>query len=256
MKTSGQPHLASEVPCTACKAIGVPCAVESQATALRTRQGQALTLALDGGETAFIVRSGLLMLQVGLPGPARQITGIFFPGDILRPGFAPPHVEAAFVAVSPGEVWRLRLTALDALAASEPAVRRYVDDAIASRVARQAIHAMTLGQFNCEQRVATFLLELALRTGVSAPGGGLMFDLPFSRKNIADYLGLNPDTLSRIMSRFKAAGLISHSERNRALVPNLGPLAARSPAAHSLLALSGARVAEASLGAGALGASV
>jgi CRP/FNR family transcriptional regulator len=249
LKTASQAKPTSGTACAACTAIGVPCALESEATAIRTRQGQVLTLGSDGGETAFIVRSGLLVFQLGLPGGTRQITGIFFPGDLLRSRFAPPHAEAAFVALSPGEVWRLRASALDGLAASEPAVRRYVDGAVASRVARQAIHAMTLGQFNCEQRVATLLLELALRTGASAPGGGVMFDLPFNRKDIADYLGLNPDTLSRIMSRFRTEGLIAQPERGRALVRDLAALAAHSPAAGPLTAMSGERRQDAPSGA-------
>ena len=126
----------------------MPCAVESQATSLRTRRGQTLALAIDGGETAFIVREGLFTLQVALPNSAWQVTGIFFPGDLLRSAFAPPQAQTAFIAAGPGEVWRLRASALDALAASEPAVRRYVDTAVASRMARQAIHAVALGQFD------------------------------------------------------------------------------------------------------------
>jgi DNA-binding transcriptional regulator YhcF (GntR family) len=92
------------------------------------------------------------------------------------------------------------------------------------------------------------LVELALRTGESSPGGGAAFDLPFNRKDIADYLGLNPDTLSRIMSRLKAAGLISQSERHRAVVHDFGALAARSPAARALIEVNGRRLIEASLG--------
>ena len=119
-----------------------------------------------------------------------------------------------------------------------PAIMRYLEQAVASQMARQAIHAATLGQFDCEQRVATLLVELALRTGVSSASGGVAFELPFNRTDIADYLGLNPDTLSRIMSRLKAAGLIGHTERNRAVVRDFPALAARSPAAQSLLEIS------------------
>jgi DNA-binding transcriptional regulator YhcF (GntR family) len=105
-----------------------------------------------------------------------------------------------------------------------------------------------LGQFNCEQRVVTSVIELALCTGVRSPGG-VVFEMPFSRKDIADYLGLNPDTLSRIMSRLKAAGLIGYSERSRMVVRDLAALAARSPAAKSLIELSVARRQECPLGA-------
>jgi CRP/FNR family transcriptional regulator len=207
-----------------------------------------LALQRDGGDTAFIVRAGVLILQVTFPGRTRQIVGLYFPGDLLRSSFAPPDAETALVAASAGEIWRIRADALETLAAAEPAVRRYLDEAITGRIARHAIHAVMLGQFDCEQRVVTSVIELALCTGVRSPGG-VVFEMPFSRKDIADYLGLNPDTLSRIMSRLKAAGLIGYSERSRMVVRDLAALAARSPAAKSLIELSVARRQECPLGA-------
>jgi CRP/FNR family transcriptional regulator len=234
VKTGEQLQFKTEAPFSACKTLGVPCAIEGKAASVHTRRGQTLTLERDGGDTAFIVRAGLLILQVTFPGLSRQIAGIYFPGDLLHVRFAPPHAEAAIVAASVGEIWRIRAAALEALATSESAVRRYLDEAVVSRIARQAIHAVTLSQFDCEQRVATLMVELALRTGTSEPGGRVAFEMPFSRKDVADYLGLNPDTVSRIMSRFRATGLIAHSERSRTVVRDLAALAARSPAARSL----------------------
>jgi CRP/FNR family transcriptional regulator len=137
---------------------------------------------------------------------------------------------------------------LEALAAAEPAVRRYLDAAITGRIARQAIHAVSLGQFDCEQRVATLLIELALRTARPSPGAGVTFEMPFSRKDIADYLGLNPDTLSRVVSRLKTAGLIGHPVRSRIMVRDLAALAARSPAAQSLIEIGVARGQDRPLG--------
>ena len=119
---------------------------------------------------------------------------------------------------------------------------------MARRIARQAIHALTLGQFDAEQKVATLLTELALRLGGPTAAGALAFGMPFDRKEIAFYLGLNPDTLSRIMSRFKRAGLISQPERSRALVRDLSALAARSPAARSLTEIGRDRRQDEALG--------
>ena len=251
-KTRSEARSGTSALCSAAKGpaltpVPVPAAIGSKATILRTRRGQALALCFDGGETAFIVRAGVLTLQVTLPGSARQVVAMLFPGYVLRSNFAPPRAESALVSAGAGEVWRMRLAALDALAASDPAIQRYLDEAVASRMARLALHAATLGQFDCEQRMATLLVELALHTGVNSPGGGIVFDLPFNRKDIADYLGLNPDTLSRIMSRLKAAGVIGHSERNRAVIRDFPALASRSPAARSLIEISGARRGEASL---------
>jgi CRP/FNR family transcriptional regulator len=230
--------------CSACRKIGVPCAVEPHATVMRTRKGQALALGGDG-DLNYIVRSGALMLELTLPGAARQVAAVFFPGDMLRASFVPPNTETSLAAASAGEIWRLRGSALEELAAAEPAVRRYLDQAVATRMARHALHAVMLGQFDCEQKLATHFVELALHTGVWSPNGSVAFDLPLSRKDIADYLGLNADTLSRIMSRFKAARLIKQSDRVRTLVPDFAALAARSPAARPLIDMSGARSPEA-----------
>jgi CRP/FNR family transcriptional regulator len=243
-----QVQLKPAAPCGVCKTLGVPCAIEGHVTSVRTRRGQMLALQRDGGDTAFIVRAGVLMLQMTLPGRKRQIVGLYFPGDLLRSSFAPPCAEVALVAASPGEIWRIRVDALEALAAAEPAVRRYLDAAITGRIARQAIHAVTLGQFDCEQRVATLLIELALRAARPSPGAGVTFEMPFSRKDIADYLGLNPDTLSRVVSRLKTAGLIGHPERSRIMVRDLAALAARSPAAQSLIEIGVARGQDRPLG--------
>jgi len=240
-KTQSETRANAGALCSAAKGAAldvIPAAIASQAAILRTRRGQTLALAFDGGATAFIVRAGVLTLQLTLPDSSRQIVALLFSGDVFRSNFIPPHAEATLASAGAGEVWRMRLAALDTLAASDPAVARYLDQALASQLARQALHVATLGQFTCEQRVATLLVELALRTGVSSPGG-VSFELPFNRKDIADYLGLNPDTLSRIMSRLKAAGVIAHSERNRAVVRDFPALAARSPAARSLLELGG-----------------
>ena len=251
MKTRSEARADASALCSAAKgaALGaVPAAIGSQAAILRTRRGQTLALSFDGGETAFIVRSGVLTLQVTLPDSSRQIVAMLFPGDVFRSSFAPPHAEAALVAAGAGRgladaACRARQARRD-----RSAITRYLEQAVASQLARQAIHAATLGQFDCEQRVATLFVELALRTGVSS-ASGVAFELPFNRKDIADYLGLNPDTLSRIMSRLKAAGLIGHSERNRAVVRDFPALAARSPAARSLLEISGGSRIETSLGA-------
>ena len=188
------------------------------------------------------------MLEVCLPGGARLIADLFFPGDLVRSAFIPPSTEAALIAANTGEIWRLRSTALDTLAAADPAVGRYVDGALARRIARQTIHAVTLGRFDSEQKVATLLLELALRLGQRNATGAIAFEMPFDRKDIAFYLGLNPDTLSRIMSRFKTAGLIVQPERSRAVVRDLSALAARSPAARSLIETRGERRQDAVLG--------
>jgi CRP/FNR family transcriptional regulator len=217
----------------------IPAALAAQAATVRTRRGQTIALTLDGSEALYFVRSGALMVDVTLPDDLRQVIGLLYPGDVLRSGFTPPHAAAHLSAVSAGEVLRVRWSTFMGLAAENPEIARYFDDAIAKQTARQAIHMAAVGRFDCQQRVATFLLELALRTGVPAPCGGVEFEMPLRRTDMADYLGLNADTLSRTMSRLRATGLFGHPERHRALVRDLAALAALTPAAQSLMTLYG-----------------
>jgi len=217
----------------------VPPALAAEGAAIRTRRGQSLPLTLDGSETVFVVQAGALMLRVTLPNGLRQVVMLLYPGDVFRAAFAPPQAAAHLSAVSAGEVLRFRLTSFTALADDDPAIARYYDDAVAQQTARQAIHMAAVGRLDCQERLATFLMELVLVTGVRAPGGGVAFDMPLSRTDMADYLGLNPDTLSRATSRLRATGLLSQPERHRGLVRDFESLAALTPAAQSLMALLG-----------------
>jgi CRP-like cAMP-binding protein len=91
-----------------------------------------------------------------------------------------------------------------------------------------------LGQFSSEQRAATVLTELAILTGRPSPAGGIVIDMPFRRNDLADYLGLNPDTLSPIVARLRRDGILGHTARSRAVVRDFRALARLTPAARSL----------------------
>ena len=64
-------------------------------------------------------------------------------------------------------------------------------------------HLLVLGRQNAIERVAAFLVDLAERQG-----GLPQVDLPMSRTDIGDYLGLTIETVSRVFSKLKEAGVI------------------------------------------------
>jgi CRP-like cAMP-binding protein len=234
-----QPASALRPEAAALAPVAIPGALIANAVNVRARRGQTVSLDLEGNETVFVVRSGTLMLHVTLPHGLRQVIALLYPGDVFRSAFAPPDAGALLSAVRPGEVLRFRWNAFAELAATDPEITRFMANAVAKQNARQAIHMAAVGRLDCQQRVVTFLLELALRTGTPAPCGGLGFDMPLNRTDMADYLGLNADTLSRTMSRLRSSGLLSHPERQRAFVRSLHELADLTPAARSLMALHG-----------------
>jgi CRP-like cAMP-binding protein len=172
-------------------------------------------------------------LNVTLPGRPCQAVALYFPEDAVCSRLAPLEADAALTAATEAEIWRMRSGAFEELAARDPATARFFHEALAADAARQALHSATLSQLNGEERVATFLVELTLRAGIK-PSGGAAFEMPLTRKELALYLGLNADTLSRIMSRFRSTGVIGRSERNRIVVRDVSELMRLTPAAAAL----------------------
>jgi CRP/FNR family transcriptional regulator len=67
---------------------------------------------------------------------------------------------------------------------------------------------LLLGRKTAEEKIASFLLALARRQGDGARPSGLL-RLPMSRQDMADYLGLTIETVSRTMTRLRQEGLIA-----------------------------------------------
>jgi len=102
--------------------------------------------------------------------------------------------------------------------------------------ARAMLHTVILATLDGPQRLAAFLTEMALEVGVSA-GTAVSIELPLSRTEIARYLALNADTLSRLMSRFKADGLVSQKSRHQITLRNWRALCDLCPIAPAILAI-------------------
>lgn len=84
---------------------------------------------------------------------------------------------------------------------------------------------LLLGRKSAEERVASFLLDLARRQGDQL-GAGRPVNLAMSRQDIADHLGLTIETISRIFTRFKRAGLIGLPDRHDVVLKQADQLAA------------------------------
>jgi CRP/FNR family transcriptional regulator len=213
-------------------------ALRPRATTVRARRRQQLALTTGKSEVVYIVRTGLLVLQTAAPGRHRQILALHYPGDIFRTAFAPPLPAVTLNASAPSELWRLPASSLETLLSGECDLGVHLNRQLADQHARTILHVATIGGLSGEERVASFLIELGLRIGARS-ANGISFEMPLSRTDIADYLALNADTLSRIMSRLKARGLVTQTGRGRALLRNWDGLCAQSPIADAVVALHG-----------------
>jgi CRP/FNR family nitrogen fixation transcriptional regulator len=152
----------------------------------------------DSADSVYKVVSGAVRGIRLLADGRRQITDFYLPGDVFGIELGPTHGAAAealcdAVVISarrsgltedkeqPSQLWRQTLREL----------RRSRD------------HVLTLGRQSAMERLARFLVDLAARTGARAS-----LTLPMTRQDIADYLGLTIETVSRTLTQMQAKGLV------------------------------------------------
>ncbi len=203
---------------------------------INLRPRQRLSLGPDS-EHVYIVREGVLLLE-SLPQPStRQIIDIYYPGDVVRGMHIPKVSGVNLVAARQGEVVRIGVGRLESAVADDRELRRWIDCALANQYPRRLLHLATIGSLSGEERVVSMLIELAWRVGERGYEGARTFDLPLSRTDMADYMSLNADTLSRIMSRLRQSGMLGLASRGRGYAPNFAALCAMSPLADAIKSL-------------------
>ena len=126
----------------------------------------------------------------------RQIGAFFLPGDVFgleageTHGFSAEAIGASTVRVA-------KRSAILALAARDSAIAADLWAATAMGLRLAQDHMLLLGRRNAEERVATFLLDMGRREASE------IIELPMSRQDIADYLGLTIETVSRTLTQLQ-----------------------------------------------------
>ena len=174
---------------------------------LRLRPGQTLFREGDSAARVFSITRGSLKLYRMLPDGRRQIVGFLFAGDFL--GVTVDDVQA-FTAelIEDGELCSFARERF----ANFVAENRPIEQALYRKAAHELVatqqQLVILGRKSARARIASFLLLLAERNGPLGDRKGGMLKLPMSRIDIADYLGLTKETVSRALSDLRARRVI------------------------------------------------
>ena len=139
------------------------------------------------------------------------------PGDIFGLEFATEHTLAA-EAITDAKVLVIKRSALAALAERDAGTARELYALTARELQRAQARIMLLVK-SAQERVASFLLEMAERAAA-----GNAIELPMSRQDIADYLGLTIETVSRTLTSLETAATIDVPTSRRIVLRNRGAL--------------------------------
>jgi CRP/FNR family nitrogen fixation transcriptional regulator len=183
--------------------------------------GAAMTFSRNGeiyGENepadyVYKVVSGTVRTYKILNDGRRQIGAFYLPGDIFGLEIGDQHYFSA-EAISDATVLVIKRTALAGLAERDSNAARELWMLTARELQRAQDHLMLLVK-NAQERVAAFLLEMADRASAENS-----IELPMSRQDIADYLGLTIETVSRTLTQLETKAAIELPSSRRIVLRN------------------------------------
>ena len=154
----------------------------------------------------FNITEGVVKVYRLLPDGRQQITGFLFPGDFL--GLATGNAYAfSAEAVTPVRYCRFARKPLERFLGDAPRMERQLLTIASNELAAAQEQMVVLGRKTAREKLASFLITLSQRMKrLGKPED--MLDLPMSRADIADYLGLTTETVSRTFTQFRTSGLI------------------------------------------------
>lgn len=187
-------------------------------TRMRFRRNEELFGEGESAEYVYRVNKGAVRTIRFSQDGRRQIMGFHLPGDVFGLEIGSEHSLSA-EALADCDVSLIRRSLVDEATARDPAAAQALLQLLSRQLANAREHAAVLGRRSANERVATFLLQLGERF---ASRGEI--DLPMSRADIADYLALTIETVSRAFTQMEREHAIALPSSRHVVVCDRGAL--------------------------------
>lgn len=190
---------------------------------MQTRSWAAGSYLYHAGDTAdslYVVAEGRVKLSQVTPDGTETLTDILVPGELFGAMGSigePHHLQSASALVGTCTL-RIGQDDFRTVLAAYPAVALRVLDDVAARLSRAQSDIGGQGTETVPQRTATALLRLADKLGEERGRNGTMLEVPLSRADLAGLARSTPESVSRVMSRWKREGVIDSGRRWTALL--------------------------------------
>jgi CRP/FNR family nitrogen fixation transcriptional regulator len=166
-------------------------------TRMRFRGNEEIFGEGENAEYVYRVVTGAVRIMRFNSDGRRQILSFLLPGDVFGLESGPEHTLTA-EAVADAEVAMIRRSLIDSATSQDPRAAQALVALMQRQLHTAQEHALVLGRKGAGERVAAFLLQLADRVAASCE-----IDLPMSRADIADYLALTIETVSRAFTQME-----------------------------------------------------
>lgn len=168
------------------------------------------------------VLDGTVKLVAALEEGSEQIVGLRFAGDFIGQRFS-QEVTYTAEAATTVEYCRVPKPELDALADSSRPVAHLMHRLVSAELQETRELMLTLAKRDARQRVAGLLYRIGRRQSPASETARI--ELPLSRAEIGNYLGLTVETISRQLSGLKRAGLVTIERKTLVTIADMERLA-------------------------------
>ncbi len=160
----------------------------------------------------YSLTSGMMRIYTSLPDGRRQIAGFLFPGDFL--GLADDEVYSQSAeAVMPSVLCAFAAKEMERLMERFPKLKERLHQMTRAALRTARDNQLVLGRLAPVEKLASFLLVLSVRAEKRGEDSNPVH-LSMNRTDIADYLGLTIETVSRSFTKLKTQGLIQLRDAN------------------------------------------
>lgn len=192
--------------------------------------GEALIWEGDDSVLVANVIEGVLKLSTGTEDGREQIVGVVYPADFIGRPFG-AKTRHSVTALTDARVCVFSRSDFDGFAADHPKLEHKLLQRTLAELDRTRRWMLLLGRKSAEEKVATFLLDMSERLvdpGCEDHNDRPLdeFELPFSRQQVGDILGLTIETVSRQMTKLKRDGIIDLPTRRAVTIRDRAALQA------------------------------
>ncbi len=168
------------------------------------------------------VVSGIASLTRTLEDGRTQMVGLLMPSDFVgRPGR--DTVEFDVTAITDVTLCRFERRPFEDLVEDVPHISQRMMEMALDELAAAREWMVLLGRKTAREKIATFLEMVVRRSSIQGQGAD-SFELPLTREEIADFLGLTLETISRQLTQLKKEGVVRFIDRRRFEVTDLAAL--------------------------------
>jgi len=171
-------------------------------------KGNHLFLPGDDFRSLFAIRTGSLKIYVLNEGGEEQIIGFYFPGEVIGlDAISKKKYICHAVALETLSYCKLPFEQINMICSEIPEFQYQMFTLLSNEISNEHKMLLTLNKSTADEKLAIFLINLSDRfakLGYSST----VYNLPMTRQEISNYLGLAVETVSRIFTRFQKNGII------------------------------------------------